>query len=82
MYTTNVLTYFVIIIKQVDNLVSENQVLQICIILCMNITYSVIIYRIALNYGPSVYFFPASFNQATKQDRCLLSKETRAVYNL
>ena len=29
-----------------------------------------------------VYFFPAIFNQATKLDRCLLSEETRAAYNL
>ena len=40
------------------------------------------IYRIALNYGPGIYFFPLIFNQATKQDRRLLSEETRAVYNL
>ena len=39
-------------------------------------------YRIASNYGPGVYFFPAIFNQATKRDRQLLWKETRAVYNL
>ena len=39
-------------------------------------------YRIASNYGPDVYFFPAIFNQATKQDRRLLSEETCAVYNL
>ena len=31
---------------------------------------------------PGVYFFPAIFNQATKQDRQLLWEETRAVYNL
>ena len=40
------------------------------------------IYHIASNYGPDVYFFPAIFNQATKQDRRLLWEETRAVYNL
>ena len=40
------------------------------------------IYRIASNYGPGVYFFPAIFNQATKWDRRLLSEETHAVYNL
>ena len=39
-------------------------------------------YRIALNYGPSVYFFPVIFNQATKRDKRLLSGETHAVYNL
>ena len=38
------------------------------------------IYRIASNYGPGVYFFPAIFNQATKQDSCLLLEEARAVY--
>ena len=27
------------------------------------------VYRIALNYGPAIYFFPAIFTQATKQDR-------------
>ena len=43
---------------------------------------SVYSYRIASNYGPGVYFFPAIFNQATTQDRCLLSEETRAIYNL
>ena len=42
----------------------------------------VYIYHIASNYGLGVYFFPAIFNQATKQDRCFLSEETRAVYNL
>ena len=42
----------------------------------------VCMYRIASNYGPGVYFFPAIFNQATKRDRRLLSEETRAVYNL
>ena len=40
------------------------------------------IYCIASNYGPGVYFFPAIFNQTTKQDRRLLLEETRAVYNL
>ena len=40
------------------------------------------IYSIASNYGPGVYFFPTIFNQTTKQDRRLLSEETRAVYNL
>ena len=40
------------------------------------------IYRIASNYGPGVYFYPVIFNQATKQDRHLLSEETCAVYNL
>ena len=39
-------------------------------------------YCIASNYGPGVYFFPAILNQATKQDRWLLSEETCAVYNL
>ena len=39
-------------------------------------------YCIALNYGPDVYFFPAIFNQATKQDRCLLVEDSCAVYNL
>ena len=39
-------------------------------------------YRIASNYGPSIYFFPAIFNQATKRDRRLLSEEAHAVYNL
>ena len=42
----------------------------------------VYIYRIASSYGPGIYFFPANFNQATKQDRRLLSEETLAVYNL
>ena len=40
------------------------------------------IYRIALNYGLGVYFFPAIINQATKSDTHLLSEETCAVYNL
>ena len=40
------------------------------------------IYHIASNYGPGVYFFPAIFNQAIKQERRLLSDETCAVYNL
>ena len=39
-------------------------------------------YCIALNYCPSIYFFPAIFNQATKRDRHLLSEETHAVYIL
>ena len=39
-------------------------------------------HRIASNYGPGVYFFPAIFNQATKRGGRLLSEETRAVYNL
>ena len=45
-------------------------------------TSDVCMYRIASNYGPGVYFFPAIFNLATKQDRPLLSEETHAVYNL
>ena len=32
-------------------------------------------YRIASNYGLYIYFFPVIFNQAAKQDRCLLLKE-------
>ena len=32
-------------------------------------------YRIASNYCPGIYFFLAIFNQATKQDRHLLSEE-------
>ena len=40
------------------------------------------IYRIALNHGLGIYFFPAIFNQVTKRDGCLLSEETHAVYNL
>ena len=39
-------------------------------------------YRIASNYGPGIYFFPAIFNQATERDRRLLLEETHAVYNL
>ena len=42
----------------------------------------VLIYRIASNYGLGVYFFPGIFNQVTKQDRRILSEETRTVYNL
>ena len=38
--------------------------------------------RIALNYGPDVYFFPAIFNQATKQNKWLVLEETCAVYNI
>ena len=34
-----------------------------------------------LELWPRVYLFPAIFNQAIKQDRHLLSKETHAVYN-
>ena len=33
-------------------------------------------YRVAANYGPGIYFFPTIFNQATKRDKLLLSKET------
>ena len=40
------------------------------------------IYRIALNYSPGIYFFPAIINHAIKPDRQLLSEETHAVYNL
>ena len=43
---------------------------------------SVFIYRIALNYGPGIYFFPAIFNLVTKWDRWLLLEEKRAIYNL
>ena len=41
---------------------------------------SVYSYCIASNYGPGIYFFAAIFNQATTQDRCLLSEETRVIY--
>ena len=44
--------------------------------------FTVTNYRIASNYSPGVYFFPAIFNQATKRDRQLLLEETRAVYDL
>ena len=40
------------------------------------------IYHIALNYGPGVYFLPAIFPQATKQDRSLLVENLCAIYNV
>ena len=40
------------------------------------------LYCIALNYSLGIDFFPAIFNQTTKQDRRLLLEETCAVYNL
>ena len=39
-------------------------------------------YRIAPNYSPGVYFFPAIFNQATKRYKYLLVEDSHAVYNL
>ena len=41
-----------------------------------------IYYRIALNCGPGIYFFPVIFTPATKWDRCLLVEDSHMVYNL
>ena len=57
-------------------------VMYVCMYVCTHVRMYGRTYRIASNHGPGVYFFPAIFNQAIKQDRQLLSEETHAVYNL